>query len=306
MNSVDISVSIIIPNYNGRNLLAKHLPAVVHAAGNAEIIVVDDASTDDSVAYLKKRFPQIKIMTHSKNLRFAAACNTGVAAATGEVVVLLNTDVSPEPDFLPPLIRPFADANVFAVGCAEYGSHTQMVSGRAGGAFKRGLIVHWRSQNQKLDTTFWVTGGSGAFRKSMWQQLNGMDSLFAPAYEEDRDICYRALKRGWHIKFAPQSRVYHEHEHTNQKELGNRRMQTASLKNHLILVWKNITSPALFAQHLAWLPYHLTITNLRTGGLFLPAFMQALASINQIANKRAIESKEEVISDETILASYSH
>jgi len=102
-------ISVLIPNYNGRHLLEKNLPVILKACerwkkGEWEVIIVDDASTDDSVDFLKKNYPQVKIVRHAKNQRFAAACNSGVRAAKGDIVVLLNNDVAPEVNFLEPLI----------------------------------------------------------------------------------------------------------------------------------------------------------------------------------------------------------
>lgn len=305
MNSPNISASVIIPNFNGQALLAQYLPKVIAACPGLEIIVVDDASTDNSVAFIKSHFPNIIILEKSKNSRFAVTCNEGVLKAKGEVVILLNTDVEPTPDFLAPLLEPFSNPNVFAVGCAEKSVlESNKVNGRSGGAFRRGLIVHWRMQDQSQTDTLWASGGSSAFRKTMWAELNGMDPMFYPAYEEDRDLCYRALKRGWQICFAPQSLVIHHHEKTNQKELGTRMMHLASLKNHLLLVWKNITMPKLILEHLLWLPYHLIITTVKTHGIFFLSFLWALTYLPAIIIKRHQQVASEVVSDETILKSF--
>lgn len=211
MHSKPLSVSFIIPNYNGSQLLEANLPAVIKAAQKAEIIVVDDASTDNSIKLVTTKFPHVKVIPLKKNHRFAIACNTGVMQASGDIIVLLNTDVVPELNFLKPLLAPFKDPNVFAVGCAEINTGHRL-SGRACGFFHRGFLIHQKCANQPLSHTLWASGGSAAFRQSMWQELGGFDPLFSPAYQEDRDICYRALKRGWQIMFAPQSRVHHHHK----------------------------------------------------------------------------------------------
>lgn len=107
--STKLSVSIIIPNFNGENLLNKHMPDVINASNGAQIIVVDDASTDGSRELIKQSFPNVMLLCLPKNLRFAAACNAGVKKASGEIIVLLNTDVSPKSDFLNYLVKEFAD-----------------------------------------------------------------------------------------------------------------------------------------------------------------------------------------------------
>src|SRR4030043_315219 len=94
-----MKTSVVIPNWKGRSLLEKNLPAVL-ATKPDEVIVVDDASPDDSNTFLEKNYPQVKLIKHQKNLGFAAGCNSGVKAAKSEIVVLLNLDVVPEKDAL--------------------------------------------------------------------------------------------------------------------------------------------------------------------------------------------------------------
>lgn len=281
-----LSVSIVIPNYNGRKLLEKHLPQVVTAAKGAHIIVVDDASTDDSVAFLHNTYPEIIVVRNEKNHRFAHSCNQGVLATTTPVVVLINNDVSPEPDFLRYLLPYFADPTVFAVGCLET-NDAGVASGRAGMRFARGIFVHWRAQDQSSGNTAWVSGGSGAFSRELWNNLGGMDTLFAPAYEEDRDLSYRALKRGYRVVFESKARVFHHHETTNTSVLGSTTMNIASHKNQLLFIWKNITDPLMLGEHLLFLPYHLIFSSMRTRGNFLLGFFWALTQLPAALLKRS-------------------
>ncbi len=301
------SVSIVIPNFNGIPLFKRHLPNVLKAAQGAEIIVVDDKSTDDSVAFLHKEFPQVKVVALEVNSRFAAACNAGVRQAKGEIIVLINSDVSPEKDFLIPLLKEFDDPQVFAVGCKEiqeFGGEKQF-AGRSGGNYLRGMYTHWRCDNQDKQTTLWVSGGSGAFRTSMWNELKGMDTDFKPAYEEDRDLSYRALKRGWKVLHCKDSIVHHIHETTNVKALGKEYMSLAAHKNNLLFVWKNITEPTLWMQHLVWLPYHLILTSIRTNGVFLKAFFWAIQYIPSIYRSRQVEKRQATVTDSSIIQMYA-
>jgi GT2 family glycosyltransferase len=283
-----LSVSVVIPNYNGRKLLEANLPAVLRACVGAQIIVVDDASTDGSVPFLREHYPQIETVELENNQRFAGACNAGAAQATGEIIVLLNNDVNPEPEFLNPLLQPFMDPYVAAVGCAEIDEQGR-VSGRAGGRFEQGLIRHWRAVDQTQSNTFWVSGGSGAFRRSVWVQLGGMDTLFAPAYEEDRDFSYRLLKRGYQVQFSPRSIVHHVHETTNKTALGKKQMMVASYRNSLLFVWKNITDWRLRCEHFGWLPYHLIALGVRSKGMFIVGFIKALGAILTVRKQRQTE-----------------
>jgi GT2 family glycosyltransferase len=273
-----MKTSIVITNYNGLKLLKKNLPEVVKAVSNSEIIIVDDASTDGSVRFVKNNFPNIKIIENSKNLRFAASCNKGVKEAKGEIVILLNNDVRPTKNFLNPLVNNFRDPLVFSVGCKEIEirKNRKIVSGRTEGEFKKGFLVHRKAKDQTKKQTLWTFGGSMAVNRQKFLKLNGFDSLFKPAYWEDIDLCWRARKKAWKILFEPQAVVYHQHETTNIKELGKRNMEIAAYKNQILFVWKNIRGVNLIL-HFVWLPYHLLLTSLRSRGLFLIGFYKAVS-----------------------------
>lgn len=299
-----MTFSIIIPSYNGKKLLEKNLPAVARAAGAAEIIVVDDGSTDGTAEWLGKIHPEIKVIRHSSPQRFGKSCNDGAAAAMGEIIVLLNNDVEPKPDFLIPLMPHFTERKVFAVSCKEvnFENGEKIFGGRGEMAFRRGLAIHWRPKDQDLPRTMWVSGGSAAFRRDIWLKLGGFDKLFYPAYEEDRDLSWQAIKAGYRLKFEPKAIVVHHHEQTNKSVFGKRLIEVMSLKNQLLFVWKNISQPKLLGEHLFWLPYHLILTSCRTKGGFLLAFVWALWQLPQAVASRIRSSEHWRLKDEEIFA----
>ena len=304
-------ISIIIPNFNGKELLKKNLPKVLLAAdywgGKYEIIIIDDASRDDSVSFLKKTYPQVKLITHKLNQKFTVSCNDGVSHAKGEIVILLNTDVIPSKNFIKPLLSGFKETNVFAVGCREEAkiNDKKVFSGRALGVFKRGFLVHKRAKNQDKKTTLWVATGSAAYRKNIWDKLGGLDSLYKPAYMEDIDISYRAQKAGYKVLFEPESLVTHQHETTNIKAIGKKGIKLAALKNQFIFVWKNITDKELLVSHFIWLPYHLIFDTIRTKGLFASAFFEAIAQLPAVLKSRKKASKLFEFSDNEIFQTYA-
>lgn len=283
--------SIIIPNWNGKKLLEKNLPRVLVSDAD-EVIVADDDSTDGSIEFLKASFPQVKVISH-RRLGFAGNCNLGVKAAKGEIVVLLNTDVIPKKDFLPPLKKHFSDPKVFAVSFNEINdSKFSWTKGK----FEKGFITH---ENQKKDNrahqTFWASGGSGAFRKTIWNKLGGFDELFSPFYWEDIDLCYRAQKRGWKILWEPQARVEHKHEGVISKSYSRQYIDLIWQRNQLLFIWKNLTEKKLFRQHLVGL-----LTRLRQPG-YLRVIGAAIIKIFPIILRRSKEKKEGVVSDKIIL-----
>lgn len=303
MMQVQNLISVVIPSYNGKQLLSKNLPGVLKSVpSSAEVIVVDDASTDGTIGWLAENYPKIKVIENKKNLRFGRSCNRGVSLAGGEIVVLLNNDVNPHSDFLLSALPHFKDGKVFAVGFGEINSEgSKIVSGGRGvSKFERGLVVHWRPKDQISRSASWLSGGSMAFRKSIWDRLGGFDELFRPAYEEDRDLSWQALKSGYKIVFEPKAVVEHFHESTNLKLFGKTKISLYSLKNQILFVWKNISSPEFLLNHLIWLPYHLIFTAMRTRGIFLAAFCWALVQLPETFESRRKASKLWRIKDEEI------
>lgn len=295
-----MKVSIVIPNYNGRQLLGSNLPLVYEAKEKKEnnikeIIIVDDASTDESVSFIKNNFPDIRLVKHTQNRGFPASVNTGVRSAKNGLVVLLNSDVKPNADFLVSSLKHFTDDNVFAVSFHEKGY------GYAKGRFKDGFIVHGPGKEVgKTSNTFWANGGSAIFRRSLWVKLGGMDEkLFSPFYWEDVDLSYRAAKRGYKILWEPRSKVVHKHESTISK-ISKKRRSRIQQRNQLLFIWKNLTSSRMFKKHLSGLARY----TLRHPG-YLIILISAFLKIPNTLKARKKEKKECKVSDEAIFASFS-
>jgi GT2 family glycosyltransferase len=291
-------ISIIIPVWNGRELLDKNLPAVLAAANDEknqiqEVILVDDKSTDSSVAYLEELASKIRLIRHKENRGFSAAVNTGVRAAKGQLVCLLNQDVSPSADFLAGVLPHFQSEQVFGVSLHEEGY------GYAIGKFNNGFIVHEPRQAEKTMETFWANGGSSVFRRSVWVELRGLDEeLFSPFYWEDIDLCYRALKRGYKLLWEPKARVIHEHG-SAIKKLNKKRVKRIQERNQLLFIWKNLTSPTLFRKHLRGL-----VSRLLSHPGYLVIFLMALRKIRVVWKLRKKEKRETKVSDEAVFARF--
>lgn len=273
-----MNISIVIPNRNGARLLEKNLPSVIAAAKGAEIIIVDDASTDDSVHVLTKNFPSVRIVKKATHEGFASTVNAGVSAAKGDIVILLNTDVRPEKDLLPPLVKHFDDPLVFAVGCMDRSMEDgkAILRGRGVAKWERGFFVHSRGEVEKK-TTAWVAGGSGAFRKSIWQKLGGMDTRFDPFYWEDIDLSYRAVRLGFRILFEPASVVIHEHERGIIKnEYSSWQVAVIAYRNQFLFVWKHIPGPRVLLAHAVWTPIRLLQALLRGDFAMIAGYVWAM------------------------------
>lgn len=288
MREDQVRVSIVIPNWNGAKLLKKHLPEVLLAAPEAEIIVVDDHSTDDSVRMLKRQFPEVRTIVKERNRGFSQSVNTGVMKSRGDVVVLLNTDVAPQKGFLAPLIRHFSDPSVFAVGCLEKNPERKgvVLRGRGIAHWQKGFYIHARGEVNTLDTA-WVAGGSGAFRRTIWNTLGGLDTMYNPFYWEDIDISYRAVKAGYRIVFEPKSVVWHYHQKGAIKtQFQQHRIDRIAFRNQFLFIWKNVTDPRVFLAHLFWTPIRIVQQLLRGQTAILIGFVFALGRIGNVLEGR--------------------
>mgnify|MGYP001581595392 CR=1 FL=1 len=139
--------------------------------------------------------------------------------------------------------------------------------------------MHRRGEIDKTDTD-WGSCGSGAFRKSLWNELNGLDEIYNPFYWEDIDLSYRAKKRGYKIFFEPKSVVIHKHEEGAIKQkYSAEQIETISYRNQFLFAWKNMNSWRLWISHLLWLPYHFAKALVRGDFAFYLGFFYAFVKI---------------------------
>lgn len=235
--------TIAIPNFNGQELLKKNLPNILNG-GADEVLVIDDKSSDDSVEVLKKEFSKVRLLENKVNLGFISTVNKLFDEALGEVVVLLNSDVWVEKDFLKPLYPHFKNNKVFAVNLHEKGAGPAV-------AFWKDGFFQYQSGLEKnvLQKSSWASGGSAAYSKKLWQRMGGFDKLFDPFYFEDLDLSFRAIKAGLDILWEPNSIVYHQHESTISKTFSKRYVDWVKQRNQLLFIWKNIKDPKLIKDH---------------------------------------------------------
>ncbi|MDP2638364.1 MAG: glycosyltransferase family 2 protein [Candidatus Levybacteria bacterium] len=315
-----MNLSVIIPNYNGEEILQKNLPKILdslvhYEKGEIEVIVPDDASTDKSLRVLedfKKKisatYPKIKftIVNNHKNCGFSSNVNSGVRRANGDILILLNTDVIPGKNFLVPLLSHFSDPNIFAVGCMDESAEKdkRIFRGRGIGLWRKGFLIHSRGDINKTNT-LWVSGGSGAFRKSIWNKLGGLNSLYDPFYWEDIDLSYRALKSGYQILFDPESLVVHEHEKgAIKKKFTASQVKSIAYRNQFIFVWKNVTDFDITFSHLLWLPYHFAKAILRRDLEFFKGFFSAFLLFPVVIKYRLQDQKLFTKKDKEVISEF--
>ena len=253
------AASVVIPNWNGKDLLEKYLPSVVDALAGSpanEIIVVDNGSSDGSADFVRGAFPQVNLVALPENLGFGGGSNAGFRAAKNNVVVLLNSDMRVAPDFLAPLLEGFADPLVFAVSCQIFFSDPARIREETGLTQawwqEGGLRVRHRIDPGITDLypCFYGGGGSCAFDRVKFLELGGFDRLLEPFYLEDTDLGYMAWKRGWKVYYQPRSVVYHEHRGTIGKRFREEQIQAVLKTNYLLFCWKNIHQWSKLLSHL--------------------------------------------------------
>lgn len=295
-------VSIVIPYWNGEEKIKKHLPKVLDfARANKieEVIASDDASTDDTVKLLKNEFPDVVVVGRKRNEGFASNVNTGFSYAKGDYIFLLNSDATPGQEVFKYAMPHFKDRKVFSVGCNVGGLW-------AIGGFKNGFF--WHDQARKVypceaevHQALWCSGGSGIFRKTIWDELGGLDELYNPFYVEDVDLGYRATKRGYINIWEPKSKVEHYLEKgVIESNFSRNMINNTAEKNMLIFIWKNITSEKLIAEHRKAL-----IKRLVKHPKYWSIFLTAVRRLPEILKKREIEKKYAKLTDEEIFNIFS-
>lgn len=218
------SVAIVILNWNGQKLLEQFLPSVFNSPyPNLQIVVGDNASTDDSIAYLKSNFPLVKIIKNDRNYGFAEGYNRVLEQVTADYFILLNSDVEVTPGWIKPVIDLMESDAEIAIAQPKIKSMFNRAyfeyAGAAGGyldylgyPFSRGRIFDTveKDQDQYNDSReiFWASGCALFVKSAIWKRLDGFDVRFF-AHMEEIDLCWRVKNLGYKVMYCGDSAVYH-------------------------------------------------------------------------------------------------
>ena len=250
-------LAIAILNWNGKNWLEKFLPSVVQYSQNADIYVIDNLSTDDSVAFLTTKFPTVKVIKNDKNYGFAGGYNEGLRSIKNEFYCLLNSDVEVTENWIEPVVELFEkDASISAIQpkILSYSDKKYFeFAGAAGGLidnlgypYCRGRVFEEveEDKGQYNDETeiFWASGCSFFIRsKDFWEQ-NGFDERFF-AHQEEIDLCWRLINSGKKIFYTGKSTIYHVGGGTLNKQSAQKTY--LNIRNNLSMMLKNLPFPKL-------------------------------------------------------------
>jgi GT2 family glycosyltransferase len=215
-------VSVVIPNWNGKEYLSDCIASLREQThNNLEIIVVDNASTDDSVGYLRKNFPETKVIKHSKNFGFGAANNTGIKAAQGRYIMMLNNDTRLEPKCIEELRKSIDKDEKFGA-CAskillEHENNLVDVAGIVvcldGLSIGRGRLESSDKFNDE-EEVFFASDCACLYKKEMLDDIGLTKEIYDEdffAYADETDMGWRAQLAGWKCIYNPKAVVYHFH-----------------------------------------------------------------------------------------------
>ena len=310
------TATVQILNWDGRHLLEESVPAALEAirqaGGDHEVVVVDNGSTDGSADFVRERFPEVRIVPLDRNYRFTGGNNRAVRTSKKDIVVFLNNDMLVDRGFLAPLLEGFKDPSVFAVTSQVFfwdKTRRREETGKTRARYENGFFTMWHDQISDREEhgppipVFWGGGGSCAFDRRKYLAIGGLDTLFDPFYVEDTDLSYQAWKRGWKCLLAPSSHVVHRHRATNKPRFGERFVDNTIRRNQYIFIWKNVTEPGMFFQHLVGLPRtHARLIVAGEAGFEVQAFVCAVAKLPQACWGRLKNLAYYTVSDSDVLA----
>lgn len=257
MNVKNEKIAVVILNWNGKIWLEKFLPSVTENSEEAEIYVIDNLSTDDSLDFLKREYPEIKIVINTENLGFAGGYNAGLKNIDAEYYCLLNSDVEVTPNWIEPVIHLFENNSEIAAiqpKILSYENKTKFEFAGAGGGlidnlgypYCRGRVFDEveedLGQYDDEKEIFWASGCCLFIRsKDFWEQ-NGFDERFF-AHQEEIDLCWRLINSGRKIYYTGKSKIYHVGGGTLNKQSPQKTF--LNIRNNLSMMAKNLPFPKL-------------------------------------------------------------
>jgi len=253
-----MKLAVVILNWNGIQLLEQFLPSVVKYSPEATIYIADNASTDDSVTFVKEHFPSVQIVQNNGNYGFAKGYNEALQHIDAEIYALVNSDIEVTENWLQPIIETFEKEPKTAIiqpkildfknkSYFEYAGAAGGYIDQYGYAFCRGRIFDTveRDNGQYDDACeiFWASGACFFIRSAVYKELKGFDDDFF-AHQEEIDLCWRAFNEGYIAKYNSKSVVYHVGGATLQQ--GNPKKTYLNFRNSLLMLTKNLPQSSLY------------------------------------------------------------
>ena len=243
-------LAVVILNWNGKALLEEFLPNVVACSKPHAVILADNASSDDSVAWTREHFPEVEIIVNESNGGFAKGYNDALKLVDAEMYLLLNSDVEVTENWLDPLLKVMEDKNVAGVQpkiMAQQRKDEFEYAGAAGGFIDRHFFPFCRGRIMDIIEkdlhqydysvpVFWASGACMIIRSELYWKMEGFDERFFAHFEEI-DLCWRVQRLGYHFVVEPESVVYHVGGST--LSYNNPRKTYLNFRNSLLMIHKN-------------------------------------------------------------------
>jgi len=321
LSDIKSSVSIVIPHWNNVDVLSECLESISNTDfENFETIVVDNASTDNSVASVRSNYPNVKLIENDKNYGYAGGCNIGAEAASGDFLIFLNNDTVQEKDWISNLIKTInSDDKIAAVQPKILNYYDRNVFDYAGGSgghmdiycfpFARGRIFSFQENDEgqynNKEKCFWSSGTCFMVRRELFQKAGGFDESFF-AHMEEIDMCWRLYAMGFEVWVEPDSVVYHKNALTlpmyshKKYYLNHRNSLLMLLGNYSIKNIFLIGIPRLILEKIACF-YSILMLDWRHFTAILRSLFWIIFHPNVIMKKRKSFSKIRTITDKKIM-----
>lgn len=241
---MNFSVSAVIPNFNGRKLLEENLPSVIsalkHSCTDYEIIISDDASTDDSLLFIKEKYPEIIAVKGLQNRGFSVAANTGIQKAGKRLVLLLNSDVKLTENYLTNQFRFFEKTDTFGVMGGIFSPDGKLIDAAkfpkwSGCQVKSTINFSITDPPAGFPIpTYFLSGANALMDREKLKELNGFNEIYSPFYMEDVDLSVRAWRMGWKCYYEPGALCFHQVSHTIGKHNRDKKIKRISARNKFI------------------------------------------------------------------------
>ncbi len=248
-----MKTAVVILNWNGKQLLEQFLPSIVnYNEGDTEIYVADNASTDDSINFVKANFPSVKIVVNNENGGYAKGYNDALQHIQADIYCLINSDIEVTPNWLQPIIEVFENEPNTAIiqpKLLDFKNKEKFEYAGAGGGFVdyfgypycRGRVFNFlekdNGQFDDISEIFWASGACFFIRSEVFHKLNGFDEHYF-AHQEEIDLCWRSQNEGYDVKYVGASTVYHVGGATLQES--NPRKTFLNFRNSLFTILKNV------------------------------------------------------------------
>lgn len=238
------TLSVIIPNYNGRHLLEAYLPSVFTALNNSnarfEVIVIDDGSTDNSTQFIEERYPEINLLVNESNSGFSYTCNQGILIAKYNFCLLLNSDVQLAPHYFKNQWKYFDRNDTFGVmGCIMSADGSKIEDGARilfykGARLKANKFYYSKDPDDHNVYTAYLSGANALVNTQKLKELGGFDEIYSPFSSEDSDLSTRAWLLGWKCYYEHSALCYHQVSASTKTQIKSDFIKTVYYRNRFL------------------------------------------------------------------------